>query len=146
MIGHLSELNWLYLAKHDTRHTNVFVVVIFFFFCFNTPKQVAVVENVHLDRNGANGMRLSRTGVCFSVPTSFAHSCIVGGTNKRLVDLLRYPREIRCTVLFLCTLPPRMGYCSNTNRVRRFRFEDNNVSFMNMQAQYYCVQQVEPCH
>ncbi len=50
-------------------------------------------------------MRLSRTGgglvlFCFSVPTCFAPLCVVRGTNKRLFDLLRYPREIGCTVLW----------------------------------------------
>ncbi len=39
-----------------------------------------------------------------------------------------------------------MGYCSNTNSVRRFRCEDNNVSFMHVQPHYYRVQQVELCH
>ncbi len=28
---------------------------------------------------------------------------------------------------------------------RRFRCEDNNVAFTNVQPHYYCVRQVEPC-
>ncbi len=43
-------------------------------------------------------------------------------------------------------LPTRIGYCSNTNGDRRFRYEDNNVAFTKVQPHYYRVRQVEPCH
>ncbi len=42
-------------------------------------------------------------------------------------------------------LPTRIGYCSNTSGNRRFRCEDNNVTFTNLQPHYYRVRQVEPC-
>ncbi len=29
---------------------------------------------------------------------------------------------------------------------RRYRYEDNNVAFTNVQPHYYRVRQVEPCH
>ncbi len=41
--------------------------------------------------------------------------------------------------------PTRKGYCSNTNGERRYRCEDNNVAFTNVQPYYYRVRQVEPC-
>ncbi len=43
-------------------------------------------------------------------------------------------------------LPTRIGYCSNTNDDRRFRCEDNNVAFTNVQPHFYRVRQVEPCY
>ncbi len=43
-------------------------------------------------------------------------------------------------------LPTRIGYCSNTNDDRRFRRDDNNVAFTNVQLHYYHVRQVDPCH
>ncbi len=43
-------------------------------------------------------------------------------------------------------LPTRIGYCSNAYCDRRFRCEDNNVAFTNVQPHYYRVRQVEPCH
>ncbi len=43
-------------------------------------------------------------------------------------------------------LPTRLGYCSNTNCARHFRYEDNNVAFMPVQPHHYRVRQVEPCH
>ncbi len=39
-----------------------------------------------------------------------------------------------------------IGYCSNTDYDRRFRCEDNNVAFANVQPHYHRVRQVEPCH
>ncbi len=41
--------------------------------------------------------------------------------------------------------PTRIGYCSNTNCAHRFRSEDNNVDFTQVQPHYYRVRQVEPC-
>ncbi len=38
--------------------------------------------------------------------------------------------------------PTRIGYCSNTNRARRFLYEDNNVGLIRMQPHYYRVQLV----
>ncbi len=43
-------------------------------------------------------------------------------------------------------LPTRAVYCSNTNCAHRFRYKDNNISFMHVQPQYYRVRQVEPCN
>ncbi len=41
-------------------------------------------------------------------------------------------------------LPTRIGYCSNTNGDRRFRCEDKNVAFTNVQPHHYRMRQVEP--
>ncbi len=39
-----------------------------------------------------------------------------------------------------------LGYCTKKNCARRFRCEDNNVDFTDVQPHYYHVRQVEPCH
>ncbi len=39
-----------------------------------------------------------------------------------------------------------MGYCSNTNYIRRFRCENNNIDFTYVQPLFYRVRQVESCH
>ncbi len=38
-------------------------------------------------------------------------------------------------------LPIRIGYCSNTYCDRRFRYDDNNVAFSNVQPHYYRLRQ-----
>ncbi len=43
-------------------------------------------------------------------------------------------------------LPTKIGNCSDTDCVHRFRCEDNNVDITHMQPHYYGVRQVEPCH
>ncbi len=43
-------------------------------------------------------------------------------------------------------LPTRIGYCSNTNYVCRFRREDNNANLIRVQRNYYRAWQMEPCH
>ncbi len=82
-----------------------------------------VVENMHIAQNDANGTGGGKLPIvlkkvkslmecvyqgqveglvlfCFSVPKWLAPSFVVRGTNKRLFDLLRYPREIRGTGLW----------------------------------------------
>ncbi len=39
----------------------------------------------------------------------------------------------------------KIGYCINNNGDRRFRCEDSNVAFTNVQPHNYHVRQVEPC-
>ncbi len=43
-------------------------------------------------------------------------------------------------------LPTRISYFSNTNHVRCFWPEDNNIAFTRAQPHNYRVRKVEPCH
>ncbi len=43
-------------------------------------------------------------------------------------------------------LPTRIGYCSNINNDHRFRCDNNNVAFTNVQPFYYHVWQVKLCY
>ncbi len=63
-----------------------------------------------------------------------------------VTPLYRGPGNAHSFVLDEKMLPTRIGYCSNTNCNCRFRCEDNNIAFTNVQPHYYRVRQLEPCH
>ncbi len=99
----------------------------------------------HSVNKNEGSKRFIRSHECFQINIC-TDEPMLGEQQTRAADGALSPIWWSSQALFLSNLPTRIGYCSNANCARRFRCEDNNIAFTQVQPHDYRVWQVEPCH